>query len=220
MQTLHPAAATTPASDTLATPAMRWAQSDDVVTHAANLSGWQQQYDQLSGGAFCGQLAEVWFDEVQVFRERTSRALRQICRIRPDAVWCGLTTAPDGSRIEGHQVGAGGVMVSGSGADFELATPDNHDILGIVASRGALEAVSRAVGQPLDPNTLGRPTWLACDPPPPARSCSGDSGCCWAMPRPMGTAMITRRRGGWRSTRSWRRCSRCWPARRPTTANA
>lgn len=144
--------------------AIRRSQSDDVVTHAANLSGWQQQYDQLSSGAFHGELSEVWFDEVQVFRERTSHAVRQTCRIRPDTVWCGITMAPDGSRIEGHRVGNGGVMVSGSGDEFELLTPDHHDIFGIVASRGALKAAACALGHPLNTQMLNQPTWLACDP--------------------------------------------------------
>lgn len=144
--------------------AMRWAQADDVVTHAANLSGWQQQYDQLSGGAFRGQLADVWFDDVQVFRERISHAVRQTCRIRPDTVWCGVTLAHDGSRIESHRVGEGGVMVSGSAAEFELLTPDHHDILGIVATRSALQSAALALGLPLNSAALDRPSWLACEP--------------------------------------------------------
>jgi AraC family ethanolamine operon transcriptional activator len=147
-----------------APPPLRWAQSDDVETHAASLSGWQQRYDQLSRGAFRGALADVWFDDVQVFRERTSHAVRQACRIREDTVWCGVTLAHDGSRIEGHQVGEGGVMVCGSAEAFELLTPDHHDILGIVATRSSLQAVSQALGQPLNAGALDRPTWLACAP--------------------------------------------------------
>lgn len=159
-----PPMAPSPSSPADSPAAMRWSQSDDVVTHAANLSGWQQQYDQLSGGAFHGELSEVWFDAVQVFRERTSHAVRQICRIRPDTVWCGLTMAPDGSRIEGHVVGAGGVMVSGSGAEFELLTPNHHDIFGIVVSCSALQTAAHALGRPLGLDALQQPSWLACDP--------------------------------------------------------
>jgi AraC family ethanolamine operon transcriptional activator len=147
---------------------MDWTVSDDVQAHAANLSGWQQRYDQLSCGAFRGALADVWFGDVQVFRERTSHAVRQKCTIRPDTVWCGVTLADDGSRIEGHPVGAGGVMVSGSAAEFELLTPDHHDILGIVATRGSLQAIAQALGQPLNDAALAQPTWLAC--PPAARA--------------------------------------------------
>ena len=142
---------------------VRRALAHDVDTHAANLSGWQQRYDQLSGGAFHGELADLWFDEVQVFRERTSHAVRQTCRIRDDTVWCGLTLTNDGSRIEGRRVGDGGVMVSGSSAEFELLTPDHHDILGIVATRSSLLALGEALGQPLNVCSLEQPTWLACD---------------------------------------------------------
>lgn len=144
--------------------AMRWSQSDDVVTHAANLTGWQQQYDQLSRGPFHGELSELWFDEIQVFRERTSHAVRQTCQIRPDTIWCGITMAPDGSRIEGQVVGAGGVMVSGSGAEFELLTPNQHEIFGIVASRSALKEAANTLGQPLNLAALSHPGWFACDP--------------------------------------------------------
>ena len=150
-----------------------WTVSEDVETHAANLSGWQQRYDQLSCGAFRGALADVWFEDVQVFRERTSHAVRQKCTIRPDTVWCGVTLAHDGSRIEGHPVGEGGVMVSGSAAEFELLTPDHHDILGIVATRSSLQAIACALGQPLNDAALDHPTWLACAPPARAQLVRG-----------------------------------------------
>lgn len=150
------------------TPSARRAVANDVDEHAANLAGWQQRYDQLSCGAFRGEIAELWFDEVQVFRERTSHAVRQACAIRPGTVWCGVTLAHDGSRIEGHLVGEGGVMVSGNPAEFELSTPDRHDILGIVASRTSLQAVAQALGAALNADALERPTWLAC--PPEARA--------------------------------------------------
>ncbi len=145
-------------------PTTRLTESDDVEAHAANLSGWQQRYDQLSCGAFRGALADVWFGDVQVFRERTSHAVRQKCRIRPDTVWCGITLAHDGSRIEGHPVGEGGVMVSGSAQEFELLTPDHHDILGVVVTRSRMQAMADALGQPLHAAALDRPTWLACAP--------------------------------------------------------
>src|SRR5512145_614748 len=128
-------------------PAARWTVADDVDTHAANLAGWQQRYDQLSAGAFRGAIADLWFDDVQVFRERTSHAVRQVCAIRPGTVWCGVTLVHDRSRIEGHLVGANGVMVSGSPQAFELSTPDDHDILGIVVDRASLQAVAHAFGQ-------------------------------------------------------------------------
>src|SRR5262245_32925326 len=106
--------------------------STDVDEHAAQLAGWQQQYDQLSAGRFDGQLEQVWTDVAQVFRERCSQALRQHCEVRPGAIWCGITATADGSRIDGRPVGDSGVMVCGNTAHFELISPQQHDILGIV----------------------------------------------------------------------------------------
>ena len=142
--------------------AVRAYTSHDVVAHANSLSSWQQQYDQLVGGAFQGALEELWFEDVQVFRERTSHAVRQICRIREDAVWCGVTVMHDGSRIEGQEVGHDGVMVCGHGAEFELLTPDGHEIFGIVASRNALLQHADAVGVSLDAGLLNHASWLPC----------------------------------------------------------
>ena len=137
-------------------------RSNDVVAHANSLSSWQQQYDQLASGAFRGSLEELWFEDVQVFRERTSHAVRQVCRIREDAIWCGVTVRHDGSRIEGLDVGHDGVMVCGHGAPFELLTPDGHEIFGIVASRKALLDHADAAGVALDTGLLDHATWLPC----------------------------------------------------------
>lgn len=148
---------------------VREQRSNDVVAHANSLSSWQQQYDQLAGGAFRGALDELWFEDVQVFRERTSHAVRQVCRIREDAVWCGVTIRHDGSRIEGLDVGYDGVMVCGHSAPFELLTPDSHEILGIVASRQALLDHAEAAGVALDTGLLDHATWIACGTRPQSR---------------------------------------------------
>lgn len=142
--------------------AVRALRSNDLVAHANSLSAWQQQYDQLSAGAFKGALEELWFEDVQVFQERTSHALRQVCRIRQEAVWCGVTLRHDGSRIEGQEVGPDGVMVCGRGQAFELMTPDGHEIFGIVASRKALLRHADALGVALDAGRLDQAAWLPC----------------------------------------------------------
>jgi len=140
-------------------------QSGDVDEHAARLSRWRQQYDQLSAGAFRGQLDQVWTDAAQVFRERSNQALRQRCETWPDAVWCGITAARDGSRIDGREVGDDGVMVWHRAAPFELVSPVGHDILGIVVSRAELERHAAALGVPLPWPLLDRSPWLEVQAP-------------------------------------------------------
>ena len=151
-----------PANDAMVRGAVRAHRSCDVVAHANSLSSWQQQYDQLAGGAFHGSLRELWFEDVQVFQECTSHAVRQVCRIRDDAIWCGVTVKHDGSRIEGREVGHNAVMVCGDGAEFELLTPDGHEIFGIVVSRSALLQHAEALGVSLDAGLLDHATWFPC----------------------------------------------------------
>lgn len=117
----------------------------DVDEHAERLSGWRQRYDQLTPGAFSGRLDEVSTDAAQVYRERTSQALRQQCEVWADAVWCGLTSVHDGSRIDGRQVGPSGVMVCGRVGQFELVSPAGHDLLGVVVGRSELQRQASAL---------------------------------------------------------------------------
>ena len=78
--------------------------STDVDEHAAQLSGWRQQYDQLDGGRFVGRLDEALSTGVQLFREQTNRRLRQRCEVPAGALWCGITATDDGSRLDGRPV--------------------------------------------------------------------------------------------------------------------
>lgn len=53
-------------------------QCFDPDEHAAQLSGWEQTYDQLSPGKFSGELVDCWFSDLQLFREITNRAVQQV----------------------------------------------------------------------------------------------------------------------------------------------
>lgn len=132
----------------------------DVDEHAERLSGWRQRYDQLTPGAFSGQLDEVATGTAQVYRERTSQALHQQCEVWADSVWCGLTAVHDGSRIDGRQVGPSGVMVCGRAGRFELVSPAGHDLLGVVVGRGELERQAMAQRLPLAWPLVDGSPWL------------------------------------------------------------
>ena len=134
--------------------------ADDVDEHADRLSGWRQRYDQLTPGAFAGRLDEVTCGVAQVYRERTSQALRQRCEVWADALWCGLTVRHDGSRIDGRQAGAGGAMVCGRPGRFELISPAGHDMVGVVVSRGALKREAAAQGMDLAWELVDASSWL------------------------------------------------------------
>ncbi|KAF1036019.1 MAG: hypothetical protein GAK35_04137 [Herbaspirillum frisingense] len=135
--------------------ALRTVLARDVDEHAHNLTNWEQRYDQLTCGAFEGVLDEWQSAGLQIFREGTSRAIRQSCRVWPDAFWFGIEARPAGMRINGRQVGADVVMTRPGGCEFELVTPDRHEIYGIVVQRDALLATAARLGCEPDWRRLG-----------------------------------------------------------------
>lgn len=109
-------------------------KTDDVYQHACNITAWQQLYDQLKPGQFTGQLDECWLEGVQFFKEYTSSALRQSCMVWPKAVWLGIPPTTEiidgyiGSKIISKQA----IAIREGGKEFELNTPDDYTIMGLV----------------------------------------------------------------------------------------
>jgi AraC family transcriptional regulator, ethanolamine operon transcriptional activator len=121
--------------------------SDDVNDHAANLSRWDQQYDQVSAGRFEGLLEELWLGPVQVFRESTGRAVLQ--RGAPCPKTLTLATpvgaGPNDAWFCGRRVGGQQAFGLVSHSEFELATRGPFDIVAIGVDRDHLEAYSQRV---------------------------------------------------------------------------
>ncbi|MCW5298915.1 helix-turn-helix domain-containing protein [Herbaspirillum lusitanum] len=126
--------------------ALRTVVAHDVDEHAHNLTNWEQRYDQITHGRFCGELNEWQAHGLQIFRERSSRAVLQSCCVWPDAFWFGIEPQARGMRINGRNVGAGMIMTQPGHREFELMTPDDHEILGIVIQRNTLLAAADRLG--------------------------------------------------------------------------
>lgn len=109
-------------------------KTDDVYQHACNITAWQQLYDQLKPGHFKGQLDECWLEGVQFFKEYTSSALRQSCMVWPNAVWLGIP--PDNETTDGYigsqAISQQTIAIREGGKEFELNTPDDYTIMGLV----------------------------------------------------------------------------------------
>lgn len=131
---------------------------------ARNLTGWEQVYDQITCGVFAGGLDEVHLPGVQVFRERINQSVHQLCRIRPGALWFGLPLEGEASRINGRKAATASVMARPGGAEFELVTPRDHDIFGIVVSRQLCEEGARRNGCADVLDTLDGAEILRVDP--------------------------------------------------------
>lgn len=123
-------------------PKWRMLEAADAEEQAHNLKDWQQQYDQISHGEFYGRINEISLNHVHAFREYTSQAVRQQCNVWPDSIWLGFSADNKTCRINGHNVGNQTLMVRPGNTEFELVTPEEFHIYGIVVSQNALMAVA------------------------------------------------------------------------------
>jgi len=120
----------------------------DADDHATNLRGWSQLYDQLAPGQFTGDINGLQLDSMHLFHESTSLTLRQSCIVRSDSWWFGLPLQDSHEfRIGRNPVGKGCVAVRPGRVKFELLTPRDFHILGIVIPRKDLEEHLRVLHQ-------------------------------------------------------------------------
>lgn len=126
----------------------------DADEHAQNLSEWDQTYDQLSRGPFRGSITELWTGKAQVFLESTNRRLRQSCAAWEHSIWFGIPDpAGPTAAIDCHGVPANGIAVRQGGTGFELRTPDDFDIYGVVVDREEFVRYAEEVEQ-ISPDLL------------------------------------------------------------------
>lgn len=141
------------------TTATRWCvlEADDADDQAHNLKAWQQQFDQISMGQFYGRIEEVMFEHVHAFREHTSRAIRQQCNVWPNAIWMGFAADEKSCRINGQQVEKDQLMIRPGNTQFELITPEDFDIYGLVVNQDSLQLVAEKQGITIDSHALSSP---------------------------------------------------------------
>ena len=111
----------------------------DVFEQACSITAWQQLYDQLAPGSFQGSLLEVWLDGVQFFKETSSHALRRSCIVWPGSVWFGIPKAGnENSFIHFFKVEQNSITSYSGGAEFELITPNDFELMGVVVDENEL----------------------------------------------------------------------------------
>lgn len=127
-------------------PSLCTYESNDANKHADNLTKWSQEYDQFSFGRFYGCIDEVELSQVRVFKEYTNQSLRQQCNIQAGGIWLGLSVDNKPCRINGHLTGNADIMCRPGQQDFELMTPENFSIFGIVVEQAALHQAAEIQG--------------------------------------------------------------------------
>lgn len=96
----------------------------DSQDHAGELTGWNQNYDQISRGAFRSRLVEIEFDNIHIFQEELSQAVFQTGQCRNDTVALGVFSAMSGeARWHGGAVGMDDVLFLEGQGELVLTTP-------------------------------------------------------------------------------------------------
>lgn len=121
--------------------------STDVHEYCANLKGWRLTYDQLTPGAFRGALTAVQLPRIEVFRETTSRTLRQCGTLGPGTFTLGLPwkTGP-AARCNGTLVSGADAYIMSFDSEIEFFTPDDFEVRGLSASARLMQEIAEELG--------------------------------------------------------------------------
>ena len=114
------------------------ARSDDAHDNACTLQHWKQRYEQLSQGRFTGEVEEVWFGNVQIFRESTNQIVHEA-----GVAWEGSRTFGIPLEAEGEGWYCGEIFDRNSmltlkgGDELDFRTPRKLDILAVKIGRAS-----------------------------------------------------------------------------------
>lgn len=121
--------------------------STDVHEYCANLKGWRLTYDQLTPGAFHGALTVVQLPNIEVFRETTSRTLRQCGTLGAGTFTLGIPWNPGpAARCNGTLISGADTFLMSFDSEIEFFTPDDFEVRGLSASVPLLEAIAEDLG--------------------------------------------------------------------------
>ncbi|MDT3669250.1 MAG: helix-turn-helix domain-containing protein [Aromatoleum sp.] len=106
--------------------------TSDADDHASCLQHWRQRYDQLSAGAFAGKFDEFWFDNIQIFRERTNQVIHEIGFAWDGSRAIGVPVEADGSGWYcGETCTRDSLITLRGGDELDYRTPRVQDIVAV-----------------------------------------------------------------------------------------
>ncbi len=111
----------------------------DVNQQAESLVGWEQNYNQHSSGAFHGYLDELTLGGMHLFEEYTNQTLMQQCCVNENNIWLGFSPQLQRPKINNNEITSGQLMIRPSGIDFELLTPQEFHIFGLVLDKCCIQ---------------------------------------------------------------------------------
>lgn len=117
-------------------------ETHDADDAAQRLRAWDQVYRQLAPGRFEGVTTDLWFESIQMFRERSNRRVHQAGRAWAGAVTFGVLLAMEGcARFCGQAMDLDSILVLGPRGELDLLTSPTLDIVGISIPQAMLASL-------------------------------------------------------------------------------
>jgi AraC family ethanolamine operon transcriptional activator len=116
----------------------RW-QTQDIDDQSVLLSGWNQEYRQLSCGKFIGNVSTADGPQVRIVGEHTNQSLHQ--RVTPPAgqlVFGLVLNSDDALQVNRHQVSTTSMIAVEGGKEYDFRTTGSTELLGISLDRNLI----------------------------------------------------------------------------------
>ncbi|RMQ49451.1 DNA-binding domain-containing protein, AraC-type [Pseudomonas cichorii] len=114
--------------------------SADIDEHAAKMSGWRLTYNQVSAGAFRGELVELDLGWMQVFHDRTNQVIIKQGDARPGTISFSIPVSCNGNvYCAGSQVPEGMALVTKADSLPQLRAPQAVEIVVVSVEQSVLE---------------------------------------------------------------------------------
>ncbi|RQU44298.1 helix-turn-helix domain-containing protein [Burkholderia cenocepacia] len=130
---------------------------DDADRHAEALRGWNQRYDQIGSGAYRSAVKNAVFDGAQLFQEAANvRIIQRGCLPHGHTVF-GMPLTGSGTFAFGDaRLERGTIVMARGGAPFELHSPDDMSLIGVVVEPELMQQIEDAADVRLDARALRR----------------------------------------------------------------
>ncbi|MCA3822654.1 MAG: AraC family transcriptional regulator, partial [Burkholderia sp.] len=130
---------------------------DDADRHAEALRGWNQRYDQIGPGSYRSAVKHAVLDGLQLFQEAANVRIIQRGRLPPGHTVFGMPLTGSGAfAFGGARIERGTMVMARGGTPFELHSPDDMSLIGVVVDAELLQQVEDAADVRLDETTLRR----------------------------------------------------------------
>lgn len=114
-------------------------KTSDSDEHAASLGKWDQIYDQLTPGTFSGEVTDIWFEGMQIFRETINQSVSQSGTTWKGSFVLGIPVGLKSPGVFAKQIlTQDSILAFRGNSDFTLTTSGHFDAVCVAVPEEAL----------------------------------------------------------------------------------